>query len=64
MPNDAGQLAQAIRNIHAQWLEGRLQSALSRNEAAIAEFSWSRRATRYLETIERTVKALSGKALA
>lgn len=53
--NEADHIAQAIRDLHAKWLEGGLQSALSRNEEAIEEFSWKRRAFQYVEIIKRTV---------
>lgn len=54
--NRSEAIESALRDIHARWSEGTLQSMFSRDEEAIAEFSWSKRASRYKEVIERSIK--------
>lgn len=53
--NDADSIERALRDIHARWVNGTLQSTCSRDNKAIAEFAWSKKASRYKEVIERSI---------
>ncbi|ARU03573.1 hypothetical protein CCO03_01720 [Comamonas serinivorans] len=64
VPNEADLLAKVIRDIHAKWQDGCLHTAISRDEKAIHEFSWTQRAARYLDTIKRVVSMSTHQNLA
>jgi glycosyltransferase involved in cell wall biosynthesis len=54
--NDAKSIAAALREIHTRWTDGTLSAMFSRDEGAIAEFSWRQRSLHYREVIERGMR--------
>jgi glycosyltransferase involved in cell wall biosynthesis len=53
--NNANSIERALREIHTHWMEGTLESTFVRDENAIAEFAWSKRATQYKEVLDKAI---------
>ncbi|MBV7429982.1 glycosyltransferase [Acidovorax sp. sif1233] len=62
--NNAASIERTLREIHACWLGGALESMFLRNESAIAEFAWSKRAIHYKEVIHRILETSKNTGLA
>lgn len=55
--NQADSIERILREIHARWTSGSLQSMFLRDESTIAEFAWGKRAIHYKGVIDECIRA-------
>jgi len=55
--NQADSIERILREIHARWTSGALQSMFLRDENTIAEFAWDKRAIHYKDVIDECIGA-------